>query len=190
MDKEYFLKELEGYYKRRGRSEHVIRMDLSEDAHVFDLMSDEKRDKYLEDHLELTLSYEARKKQKGVIPTEAFEQKAFVEWWRKTYRGHVVMMIRNDGSRTAKEKIDQVTLGVHPGVSDLYIPLLQCWLEMKRTKNWSWSEDQKRFKDYVEEIGDTYILGIGFEDAKKKVLALINKRHNDIVREALLEIIR
>ena len=54
---------------------------------------------------------------------------------------------------------------------------------MKRCKpkDSPWSEDQQKFKRYVEDVcGDTYIIGYGCEDAKQKILKHIelNKCYN------------
>jgi hypothetical protein len=110
------------------------------------------------------------------IPTEAEEQKAFVEWFRKTYPNDEIILIRNDGSRTPAEKVEQMAMGLCPGASDLFIPRWGIWLEMKRTKGSVWGEKQKDFCEYVLslEVNYRYIVGYGFDDAKAKVLAIIN----------------
>lgn len=108
------------------------------------------------------------------IPTEAEEQKAFVEWFRKTYPNDLIIMIRNDGTRTPAEKIEQMAMGLCPGASDLFIPRWGIWLEMKRTKGSVWGDKQQAFCTYVLECGYKYVLGHGFESAKRNILEIIN----------------
>jgi hypothetical protein len=132
------------------------------------------RDKYLEREDMKARQHEAKIKEEKNIPLESSEQKELVAWFRVTYPNKVIAMHRNDGFRQQSEKAEQVLLGLHKGISDLSIPHLHLWVEMKRCKpkDSPWSEEQQEFKRYVEdECGDTYILGYGFEDAKKKILS-------------------
>jgi hypothetical protein len=119
------------------------------------------------------LACRARHRTKSA-PMSAQEQQKFVEWFKQAYPEDLIVMIRNDGTRTAAEKIHQMTMGLCPGAADLYIPRWHIWLEMKRKKGYSVSDNQNKFCQYVQAIGDWYILGIGFEDAREKVLNIIN----------------
>ncbi|UOF76708.1 putative vrR-nuclease [Caudoviricetes sp.] len=120
-----------------------------------------------------------RRKKNPEIPYEDFEQAKFVEWFRQTFPAEKIVMIRNDGSRTAIEKNKQITMGMEAGASDLVIPKWSLWIEMKRTKKWSQSEDQKEFEKYITSIGQMYILGIGWEDTRDKVMQVISQRSNN-----------
>lgn len=77
----------------------------------------------------------------------------------------------------------QKGLGVLAGVSDLCIVHPDgrtIWLEMKRTKGGVQSDAQKAWEEYVNaRPNDYYILGIGFEDAKNKVLEILTGGQNE-----------
>lgn len=105
---------------------------------------------------------------KDDVPSEKAEQIEFVRWFKQTWPDVVIMMIRNDGSRTFAERPEQLLMGLYPGASDLYIPAWHCWIEMKRIKGSAWSDEQKAFCDYVRSIGDSYYLCYGADDAKNK----------------------
>lgn len=110
---------------------------------------------------------------KDPVPTEFKEQCDFVEWFKKTYPGVVIMSIRNGGYRTPKERTDQIREGLRPGSADLFIPAWLCWVEMKRVKGGVQSDVQKEFERYVQSIGHTYLLCNGFEVAKEKILRFV-----------------
>ena len=104
------------------------------------------------------------------IPLEKEEQKAFVAWFRQNYPDRIIMMIRNDGSRTPAERTEQLLMGLHPGAADLFIPEFKLWIEMKRVRGGKLSEEQEKFKDAIRKIGYKYIMTEGFEDAKDRIL--------------------
>ncbi|MFA6060813.1 MAG: hypothetical protein WC756_21630 [Taibaiella sp.] len=108
------------------------------------------------------------------IPSEFKEQCDFVEWFKKTYPGIVIMSIRNGGSRSPRERTEQMLEGLHTGAADLFIPAWLCWVEMKRVKGGVQSEKQLEFEAYIESIGQTYLLCEGFEVAKKKIVNFVN----------------
>ena len=112
---------------------------------------------------------------KAPIPSEFSEQCDFVEWFKKEYPGIVIMSIRNGGTRTLKERTEQLREGLHPGAADLFIPAWLCWVEMKRVKGGDQSEKQKIFESYVESLGQTYLLCEGFEQAKEKIACFLKK---------------
>ncbi len=110
---------------------------------------------------------------KNDTPKESWEQIQVVAWFRKHHPDHKIIMVRNDGTRTAKEKVEQIRLGLCTGAADLYIPCIHTWIEMKRIKGSSWSDEQKEFKEYVESIKDTYLLCYGHEQAIKAIAYLM-----------------
>jgi hypothetical protein len=65
--------------------------------------------------------HQAAKKASKKVRSEFEEQCEFVHWFKKTYPGVVIMSIRNGGSRTPRERADQIREGLHPGAADLYI---------------------------------------------------------------------
>lgn len=103
---------------------------------------------------------------KSAIPSESQEQRAFVIWWRSQYPKIRIFAIPNGGSR------DQITgailkaEGVEPGVPDLYVPLLRLWIEMKRIKRSTISDEQKEWARYLLiECGDFHFFAYGCDDA-------------------------
>jgi hypothetical protein len=84
------------------------------------------------------------------------------------------MWIRNGGSRTPRERADQIREGLHPGAADLYIPAWHLWIEFKKVKGGVVSKEQEAFAEYVRNTcGDYYFLAEGFEQGKLKILAFV-----------------
>lgn len=108
---------------------------------------------------------------KEVIPREKSEQIEFVAWFKKTYPDVVIMMIRNDGTRSFAERPEQLLMGLHPGAADLFIPAWHLWVEMKRIKGWVQSDVQKQFEKDMNACGYAYLLCNGFESAKEQIEA-------------------
>jgi len=105
------------------------------------------------------------------IPLEHIEQKAFVEWFRKHYPDDIIMMIRNDGYRTPAERSEQLLMGLHPGASDLFIPRLRLFVEMKRVKGGKLSPEQEKFKQRIQEQGYLFFMAEGAD----KAIELVSK---------------
>jgi hypothetical protein len=156
---EVFRKELDDSLKRQGLKKKERNHEIEQAILNVDTYS---RDRRLELERQL-IPYKER------VPLESHEQKRFVAWWRSTYPQWPIINVKNDNSKNK-----DIEMGIHPGVSDLYIRHFNIWLEMKRVKQWKHSEQQKDFQAYVESEGDVYILGIGFEDAKKKIIERLN----------------
>lgn len=102
--------------------------------------------------------------------SEHVEQREFVSWFRKTYRPVRIFAIPNGGKRGKVEAMRLKVEGVSAGVPDLYIPEWRLWVEMKKESGGKLSPVQKDWKVYLDSIGDAWILGEGFEDAKRQVL--------------------
>ena len=107
---------------------------------------------------------------KNNTPNEDIEQITFVSWLRRTFPDVLIFHVPNGGRRSITQAMKFQKMGVVPGVPDLCIPAWRLWIEMKRTKGGSLSKDQKEIIAYLESIGDTVIVGKGWEDAQKKVL--------------------
>lgn len=105
-----------------------------------------------------------------MISTEHQEQVGFLMWFRYKYPNILIFAIPNGGHRSLKTAKNLKDEGVVPGIPDLYVPEWKLWVEMKRTKCGSVSEDQKRIIQYLISIGDTVIVGYGANDASQKVL--------------------
>lgn len=111
------------------------------------------------------------------IPKEKKEQKDFVAWFKKNHPSVKIMMIRNDGYRTPREKVEQKEMGLLSGAADLYIPEWHLWIEMKRIKGSRLSEEQANFRDYVRnECGDNWMMPKGCEDAIQLIQWFIDGR--------------
>lgn len=108
----------------------------------------------------------------GRVPTEHEEQREFVAWFRRQYPDVRIFAIPNGGSRSQREGGRFKLEGVSAGVPDLYIPAWRAWLEMKRQKGGSLSPEQKDWRDYLQFIGDTWMVAKGCEDAKKQITEL------------------
>jgi hypothetical protein len=119
-----------------------------------------------------------KKKELKHVPLEKVEQINLIASFKKKYPGVVIFCVRNDGSRSFAERPEQVLMGVHKGVSDLFIPEFKCFLEMKRLKGKDspQSDEQKEFERYVTSIGYYYVLGYGCDDALEKIENILNKK--------------
>ena len=104
------------------------------------------------------------------------EQVAFVRWFRATFPGVRIFAIPNGGHRAKREAQRLVEEGVSAGVPDLYVPAWRLWVEMKREKGGTVSDEQSDWLDYLQTIGDSVILGRGFEDARAQVVEFISRQ--------------
>ncbi|MDD3644377.1 MAG: hypothetical protein PHR19_02495 [Bacteroidales bacterium] len=128
-----------------------------------------KRNEIIEIQEERAIDHQAAKKASKKVRSEFEEQCEFVHWFKKTYPGVVIMSIRNGGSRSPRERVDQIREGLHPGAADLFIPAWMLWIEFKRVKGGVLSEEQKDFKDYVCNNNYCWLLAEGFESGKEQV---------------------
>ena len=103
------------------------------------------------------------------IPTEHYEQREFVSWFRKTYDGVRILAIANGGHRTPATALRLKAEGVTPGVPDLFIPAWRLWIEMKRISGGKVSKEQKVWIDYLKSIGYEAIVCNGHLEAIEKV---------------------
>lgn len=158
------------------KAQNIIKKERNTLIERYLLAPIESRDTILD--VEEFKALEAKKRYDA--PTEKSEQIEVVRWFKETYPGTVIMMIRNDGYRTFSERPEQLLMGLHTGASDLYIPAWHCWVEMKRVKGSVWSDEQKAFCDYVRSIGDDYLLCYGAEDAKKQIIEVFNFKKGEM----------
>lgn len=100
--------------------------------------------------------------------TEDQEQMLFVQWFRRQHPHHRIFAIPNGGARHPAVAAKLKATGTVAGVPDLYVPALHLWVEMKRQKGGVLSAVQKDWIEYLESIGDTVIVGKGWEDAVNK----------------------
>ena len=169
ISNETFTKELDASLKRQ-KINIKERKSIIADYFLYD---EYLRDGILDKHDLLARKFEAEQKELKHIPSEFKEQCDFVEWFKKEYKGVVIMSIRNGGSRTPRERVDQLAEGLHAGAADLFIPEFKLWIEFKRKKHGIQGDKQKEFEDYVINIGYDYFLALGFEDGKDKLLKFL-----------------
>lgn len=103
------------------------------------------------------------------MPTEHEEQMDFVRWFRRTYNPVRIFAIPNGGERNKAEAMRLKTEGVSRGVPDLYVPEWKLWIEMKKQRGGTVSDDQKDWLGYLEGIGDTAIVCRGSVEAQTMV---------------------
>ena len=104
------------------------------------------------------------------LPSEHLEQREFVSWFRKRWPGVRIIAIPNGGIRGAAAGARLKAEGVSAGVPDLYIPSWKLWIEMKRQRDYTVSQKQRDWIDYLQKIGDCAIVCRGFSDARTQVL--------------------
>ena len=103
--------------------------------------------------------------------TEDQEQMLFVQWWRRN-REERIFAIPNGSLRHPAVAMKLKCGGVSAGVPDLFVPALHLWIEMKKQQGGRLSPVQKDWIAYLTSIGDTVIVGFGWEDAVAKLQIL------------------
>jgi hypothetical protein len=106
---------------------------------------------------------------KRILPTEDEEQAAFVQWFRLKWPDVRIFAIPNGGKQAWITAKRMKATGRSPGVPDLNIPAWEVWVEMKRQKGGSLSDDQKDWHEYLRGLGHTVFVAKGAEEAKKIV---------------------
>jgi rhodanese-related sulfurtransferase len=104
-----------------------------------------------------------------LIPTEHFEQRELVMWFRQTYPKVRILAIPNGGARSMATAARLKAEGVSPGVPDLFIPSWALWIEMKRQKGGVVSAEQKDWIAYLKGLDYEVLVCKGAEDAKNKI---------------------
>jgi hypothetical protein len=138
----------------------------------------EKRNTMLDNAEQVARENQAAKKVSKKVRSEFEEQASLVHWFRKTYPDVWIYANRNGGSRSQREKVDQIREGVLAGVADLFVPGFKLYIEMKKTKGGVTSDAQIAFREHVKQFGYSWILAEGFEDAKEKILIFIDGDKN------------
>jgi len=113
---------------------------------------------------------------KTSFPSEAEEQRGFLQWFEPQFPGVLIYHIPNGGHRAMSEAKRLKAEGVKPGMPDLHIPIWNVWIEMKRIKGGKFSDDQMRMRDYLDGIGHTVIWANGARDASVKLLSVLQVR--------------
>lgn len=106
---------------------------------------------------------------KEFIATEHQEQVIFVQWFKRKYSPVRIFAIPNGGYRSRVTAARLKAEGVMRGVPDLYIPEWNLWIEMKRIKGGRLSPEQRDWKRYLEQCGNTVFVALGAEHAMQLV---------------------
>ena len=109
------------------------------------------------------------------VPSEHFEQRELVRWFRQTWPGVRIFAIPNGGARSKATAGRLKAEGVASGVPDLFIPAWRLWVEMKRSKGGSVSAEQKDWIQYLESVNYRCIVGKGADDAKRQISAFFDQ---------------
>jgi hypothetical protein len=104
-------------------------------------------------------------------PSEHFEQRELVRWFRQTWPDVRIFAIPNGGARSKATAGRLKAEGVASGVPDLFVPAWRLWVEMKRAKGGSLSPEQKDWIKYLEGVGYWVIVGKGADHAKQQISA-------------------
>ena len=105
-------------------------------------------------------------------PTEEQEQMAVIEWRDLMVNQfpelRLLIHIGNGGLRSKPEAVRFKKMGVHPGVSDLFLPVARggfhgLWVEMKRQKGGKLSEPQKQ---WIEDMTAEHYLAVRADGAE------------------------
>lgn len=107
---------------------------------------------------------------KQVIPSEHYEQREFVRWFRQTYKDVRIFAIPNGGARSVSASGRLKAEGVSPGVPDLFVPEWRLWIEMKRQAGGVLSKQQKDWISYLALCGYKVVVANGCEAARQHVL--------------------
>lgn len=110
------------------------------------------------------------------VLSEDGEQMLFVQWFRRTYQDVRIFSIPNGGHRHPAVAAKMKATGVVKGVPDLFVPAWKLWIEMKRSKGGSLSNEQKDLIQYLEGSGYSVIVGKGAEDAIMQVIDFLAAR--------------
>ena len=96
-----------------------------------------------------------------------------MNWFRDKFPAVLIFSIPNGGKRAVSTAKRLKAEGMVRGVPDLYVPEWRLWIEMKRQKGGSLSQEQKDIHDYLRAIGDTVIVGKGARDASRQVMEFL-----------------
>lgn len=107
-------------------------------------------------------------------PSEHEEQVGFVVWFRARFPAVLIFSIPNGGKRSIATAKKLKAEGLLAGVPDLFVPEWRLWVEMKRVKGGTLSQEQKEMLAYLEAVGYKVIIAKGAREASKKILEFLN----------------
>lgn len=94
------------------------------------------------------------------------DQVKSVCWMESKYPDHWIFAIPNGGKRNRLTAIKLKAEGVRSGVPDLFIPSLFLFIEMKKPKGGTVSENQKKWIEYLNRSGFKAVVAKGFDEFK------------------------
>ena len=115
-------------------------------------------------------------------PLEAEEQKALFNWAKVAERAwpELAFMyhVPNGGKRNAKEAAMLKAEGVKAGVPDIVLPVARggyhgLYVELKRRKSGSLSEDQKKYLGYLTKQGYCAVMCRGWMAAREVIMSYL-----------------
>ena len=109
------------------------------------------------------------------VISEHMEQAALVMWFRRAYPDTLIFAIPNGGMRSKSQAMKLKVEGVVPGIPDLFVPEWKLWIEMKKVKGGKISPEQQGMIDYLQSVGYYVIVGLGAEDARRKISQFIKE---------------
>lgn len=107
------------------------------------------------------------------VVSEHMEQAALVMWFRRAYPDTLIFAVPNGGLRSKSQAMKLKVEGVVPGIPDLFVPAWKLWIEMKKVKGGTVSKEQKEMINYLQSVDYYVIVGIGAEDARRKISQFI-----------------
>ena len=136
-----------------------------------------------------------------LIPTEAQEQIALMEWAAITpfvlintftqiavtkKISDYLIAIPNGGSRHKTEAFNLKRQGVRPGASDLFFAVPRgkfhgLWIELKRKKGGELSFAQSSFILSMQLAGYKAVVAHGFDEARSEISSYLSEKSCDII---------
>lgn len=106
------------------------------------------------------------------VNSEHIHQATFVNWFKLQYPKAIIFAIPNGELRAISVANRLKAEGVKSGIPDLCCIFpngVIIWVEMKKEKGGTVSEEQKAVHEQFEAMGQAVIIGKGWEDAKEKL---------------------
>lgn len=110
---------------------------------------------------------------KQAIPSEHAEQVTLVAECKRLWPELRIIAIPNGGFRHIRTAQKLKAEGVQKGVPDLFIPALNLWIELKKTKGGRTSPEQKDWIEYLNSIGHTAVVCKGHAEALEAIRSAI-----------------
>lgn len=114
----------------------------------------------------------------STTPYEADEQRALMAWVRVSAGRYPELQalyhIPNEGKRTHRQGADLRRQGMSKGVPDLCLPVPRngygaLYIELKRKRGGRLSDDQRRWLDLLNRLGNRAIVCKGWEEAAREL---------------------